>query len=139
MGLYLRAEGRFALPAREAFGRPGVSDADPKTPPHGQDTEADSVLQAKYLEYCSAQVAEHLLLLSPDEIYLLAEEAHRLERGEGEPTYEHMVHLATAGVARRLALPHFDAWAEDYARNPAQYEAQFLGLWESDLREALDA
>ncbi|MCH7889995.1 MAG: hypothetical protein IH921_00690 [Gemmatimonadetes bacterium] len=60
-------------------------------------------------------------------------------RDVDEPTDERMVHLATAGVSRRLALPPFDAWAEDYARNPAQYEAQFLGLWESELGEALDA
>ncbi len=116
-----------------------MSDADPKTPPQEQEDEPDVVLRAKYLEYCSAQVAEHLLLLSPDEIYVLAEEAHRLEGGQGEPTYERMVHLATSGVSRRLALPPYDAWAEDYARNPAQYEAHFLGLWESDLKEALDS
>ncbi len=115
-----------------------MNDADPKTPPHEQNSETDLVLRAKYVEYCSAQVAEHLLLLSPDEIYLLAEEAHRLQGGKGEPTYERMVHLATTGVSRCLALPPFDAWAEDYARNPAQYEAHFLGLWESDLKEGLD-
>ena len=116
-----------------------MSDADAKIPPHRQEDETDVVLRAKYMEYCSAQVAEHLLLLSPDEIYLLAEEAHRLEGGEGKPTYEGMVRLATSGVSRRLALPPFDAWAQDYARNPAQYEAQFLGLWESELRDALDS
>jgi len=116
-----------------------VSDADAKIPPHRQGDETDVGLRAKYMEYCSAQVAEHLLLLSPDEIYLLAEEAHRLEGGEGEPTYEGMVRLATSGVSRRLALPSFDAWAQEYARNPVEYEAQFLGLWESELREALDS
>ena len=116
-----------------------MSDADPKTPPLEDDDGAESVLRAKYLEYCSAQVAEHLLLLSPDEIYLLAQEAHRLDGGRDEPTYERMVHLATSGVSRRLALPPFDAWAEDYARNPARYEDHFLGLWKSELREGLDA
>ena len=116
-----------------------MSNADPKSPPSDRDREAESVLRAKYLEYCSAQVAEHLLLLSPDEIYVLAQEAHRLDGGGDEPTYERMVHLATSGVSRRLALPPFDAWAEDYARNPAQYEDQFLGLWKSELREPLDA
>jgi hypothetical protein len=115
-----------------------VSDADANIPPHPKEGETDLVLRAKYMEYCSGQVAEHLLLLTPDEIYLLAEEAHRLEGGEGNPTYEGMVRLATSGVSRRLALPPFDDWAQDYARNPAQYEAQFLGLWESELRETLD-
>ena len=74
-----------------------MNDADPKTPPHEQNSETDLVLRAKYVEYCSAQVAEHLLLLSPDEIYLLAEEAHRLQGGKGEPTYERMVHLPPPG------------------------------------------
>ncbi len=115
-----------------------MSDADPKIPPDGLDSEADSVLRAKYLDYCSAQIAEHLLSLSPDEIYLLAEEARGAEEDWGEPLYEHMVRLATAGISRRLGLPSFEAWARDYARDPVRYEAQFLGLWESDAREALD-
>ncbi len=115
-----------------------MSDTDPKISPQEPGSETDSVLRAKYLEYCSAQVAENLLLLSPDEIYLLAEEARGLEGGRSEPMYEHMVHLATAGISRRLALPSFETWAEDYARNPAQYEAQFLGLWEGEVKEALD-
>lgn len=104
---------------------------------HGN--ESDAVLRAKYLDYCSAQVAEHLLMLSPDDIYLLAKEAHRLDGESGTPSYERMVHMATAGVSKRLALPPFEAWAEDYARNPAQYEAYFLGLWESDVDETPDA
>ena len=116
-----------------------MSDADPKIFPDGPDGEADSVLRAKYLDYCSAQIAEHLLALSPDEIYLLAEEARGVdEEGQGEPLYEHMVRLATAGISRRLGLPSFEAWAKDYARDPLRYEAQFLGLWESDAKEALD-
>jgi len=80
-----------------------VGDADPKTPPPEHVGETETVLRAKYLEYCSAQVAEHLLLLSPDEIYLLADEAHRLNGGQGKPSYERMVHLATAGVSASRA------------------------------------
>ena len=115
-----------------------MSDADPKISPDGPDSEADSVLRAKYLDYCSAQIAEHLLSLSPDEIYLLAEEARGAEESRGEPLYEHMVRLATARISRRLGLPSFEAWAQDYACDPVRYEAQFLGLWESDAKEALD-
>lgn len=35
----------------------------------------DAVLRAKYLDWCSARIAERFLALSPDEIYQLAEQA----------------------------------------------------------------
>jgi hypothetical protein len=53
------------------------------TEPHREDGKgtpaADEVaiLRAKYLDYCSAQLADLLLYLSPDEIYLVAEKAAR--------------------------------------------------------------
>jgi hypothetical protein len=41
---------------------------------------SERVLRAKYLDWCSARVAESFLALSPDEIYQLAENA-----AHGEP------------------------------------------------------
>jgi hypothetical protein len=41
------------------------------------------VLRAKYLDWCSAQVADHFLALSPEEIYELAERATQAEREAG--------------------------------------------------------
>ena len=35
----------------------------------------DEILRAKYLDWCSARIAERFLALSPDEIYQLAERA----------------------------------------------------------------
>ena len=35
----------------------------------------DTILRAKYLDWCSARIAERFLALSPDEIYQLAERA----------------------------------------------------------------
>ena len=35
----------------------------------------DAILRAKYLDWCSARIAERFLALSPDEIYQLAERA----------------------------------------------------------------
>lgn len=103
------------------------------TPDHyGADPEA--TLRAKYLEYCSAQLADLLLYLSPDEIYLLAEKASR-EGGHSEPpdrSYSAMVHEATRWLAGRIALPPFEIWREDYRRNAARYESYLMGLWESD-------
>ena len=66
-----------------------------------ESTEPEAVLRAKYLDYCSAQVADLLLLLSPDQIYLLAQEAHRAGGKSGELSYGRMVQLATASVSRR--------------------------------------
>jgi hypothetical protein len=40
----------------------------------GSNTE-DTILRAKYLDWCSARIAERFLALSPDEIYQLAERA----------------------------------------------------------------
>ena len=101
-------------------------------------TESDTVLRAKYLDYCSAQVADLLLLLSPDEIYVLAQEAHRRGGRAGELSYGRMVQLATASVSRKAVLPPFEAWVEDYERNPERYEAYLMGLWRSDVEPPAD-
>jgi len=90
------------------------------------------VLRAKYHDYCSAQVADLLVYLSPDEIYLLAHRAFREEGAEGDVTYAEMVRVATEWLSRRVALPPFEIWAEDYRKHPGQYEEYFMGLWESD-------
>ncbi len=94
---------------------------------------SEAELRAKYLDYCSAQVAEHLLALSPDEIYLLAEATHRRDGARGSPSYDRMVQMATEGIVRRLALPEFARWAEQYTRDPALFESDLLGFWEDDV------
>lgn len=91
------------------------------------------VLRAKYLDYCSAQIADLLLYLSPDEIYLLAQRAFREEGGEGEITYVEMVKVATDWLSRKVVLPPFDVWLEDYRAHPDRYEEYFMGLWESEV------
>ena len=113
-----------------------MRDAGPEESPEGNRDRAERVLRAKYLDYCSSQIAGHLVLLSPDEIYVLAQEAHRAAGGESEPSYEQMVRSATEGVAQRLTLPTFEQWAEEYERDPARYDEQLLGLWESELEES---
>ena len=113
-----------------------MSDARPKEPPEENRDRAERVLRAKYLDYCSSQIAGHLVLLSPDEIYVLAREAHRAGGRDSEPSYEQMVRLATEGVAQRLTLPTFEQWSEEYEQDPGRYDEQVLGLWESVLEEA---
>ena len=41
-----------------------------------------AILRAKYHDYCSSQVADLLLFLTPDEIYVVAQKAAR-ERSDG--------------------------------------------------------
>jgi len=106
----------------------------------GRRSSEDSVevLQAKYLDYCSAQVADLLLYLSPDEIYLLAQRAHRDRGGGGDLSYVDMVELATAWLTRKVHLPPFEVWLPDYRAHPDAYDEYLLGLWESDAREIAD-
>jgi hypothetical protein len=105
------------------------------SPPNSRDMEPEKVLRAKYLDYCSAQVADILLLLSPDEMYVLAQDAAR-EAGAVESFgYEQIVDLATERVSRKLALPPFEIWVRDYEADPSRYEEYFMGLWETELRE----
>ncbi len=91
-----------------------------------------NVLRAKYHDYCSAQVADLLVYMSADEIYLLAHRAFREEGGEGDISYVEMVRVATDWLSRRVALPPFEIWLEDYKAHPDLYEEYFMGLWESE-------
>ena len=103
---------------------------------HSDSDEPLHVLRAKYHDYCSAQVADLLVYMSPDEIYLLAHRAYREEGGEGEISYAEMVRVATDWLSRRVALPPFEVWLEDYRAHPEQYEEYLMGLWESDAGDA---
>jgi hypothetical protein len=94
--------------------------------------EPREVLRAKYLDYCSAQVADLLLYLSPDEIYLLAQRAHRERGGQGDLSYVEMVNIATDWLSRKVKLPPFEVWTVDYLEHPDRYEEYFMGLWESE-------
>jgi hypothetical protein len=90
------------------------------------------VLRAKYHDYCSAQVADLLVYMSPDEIYLLAHRAYR-EGGEGgDISYVEMVRVATDWLSTRIPLPPFEVWLEDYRRHPESYDEYLMGLWESE-------
>lgn len=111
-----------------------------RVPSRKQGREPEAILRAKYLDFCSAQVADILLLLSPDEMYVLAQDAARESgvSGEHSLSYEQIVRLATERVSAKLALPTFDVWVEDYLADPERYEQQMLGLWESELEVPSD-
>lgn len=103
-----------------------------------EDGDPELVLRAKYLDYCSAQVADVLLLLSPDEMYVLAEDAAREAGLSDELGYDQIVRLATERISQKLALPPFDVWLPDYQASPERYEQYFMGLWESELQGLAD-
>ena len=93
----------------------------------------DAVLRAKYLDYCSAQLADVVLNLSPDQIYTVAEKAAR-ERGEAfAGSYMQMVQVATEWLSGQVTLPPFEEWVEAYRRDPEQYESYLIGLWTDEL------
>jgi len=96
-----------------------------------------NVLRAKYHDYCSAQVADLLVYMSPDEIYLLAHRAFREEGGEGDISYVEMVRVATDWLSQRVALPPFEIWLEDYRANPDSYEEYFMGVGNRARRRRL--
>ncbi|MGD2120850.1 MAG: hypothetical protein PVJ76_03860 [Gemmatimonadota bacterium] len=102
------------------------------SPPEGKGSEPDAVLRAKYLDYCSAQVAELLLLLSPDEMFVLAQDAAREAGVALDLSYDQIVDLATGRVSRKLALPDFETWAREYRADPDRFEEHLIGLWKSD-------
>lgn len=92
----------------------------------------EEILKAKYLDFCSAQVADILLLLSPDEMFVLAQDAAREAGMTDELGYEQIVTLATERVSRKLALPPFDVWAREYEVDPERYEQYLMGFWETE-------
>ena len=101
--------------------------------PRERRDESEEVLRAKYLDYCSAQVSDILLLLSPDEMYVLAQDAAASAELPGELSYDQIVQLATERLTEKLSLPPFHVWLEDYRANPGSYERHMLGLWESEI------
>jgi hypothetical protein len=101
-------------------------------PPETKGPESEEVLRAKYLDYCSAKVADVLLLLSPDEMFVLAQDAAREAGLALDLSYDQIVDLATGRVSRKLALPDFDTWVREYKADPDHFEEDLMGLWESD-------
>ena len=102
----------------------------------GSEGESDPILRAKYLDYCSARVAEVLLRLTADDMYVLAQEVAGESAGENEavPSFNTIVRLATERITRGLSLPDFWDWVGEYRKNPEGFEQEMIGLWEADVK-----
>ncbi len=95
----------------------------------------ERILRAKYLDWCSARVADRFLALTPDQIYDLAHvsgsglSVGSEDGAHGAVSYRELVARVTEVLAARLGLPSYEAWLAEYERSPEQFEAELLGLW----------
>lgn len=95
-------------------------------------SEDEAVLRAKYLDYCSARVAELFLSLPPDEIFVLADQSGLQQPKSSEAPFDTLVRGAALKLAERSGLPSFEEWAEAYEADPGLFEPELMGLWKSD-------
>lgn len=98
--------------------------------------EPEGRLRAKYLDWCSARVAERFLDLSAEEIYALSHPAGT-ETGEasvqvpppGDESYRVLVQRATEALLSDMSLPRFEEWRREYEVSPERFDAEMLGFW----------
>jgi len=95
----------------------------------------DPVLRAKYLDYCSARVAEVLVGLSADEMYVLAQEVAKESRVDPQDTfsYDEIVRLATWRLSETIPLPTLQEFEEAYRDDPERFDREMLGFWKAEL------
>lgn len=105
------------------------------------DPEAGRELRAKYLDWCSARLADRFLRLTPDQIYELAQRASsggEAPEGGGQPgargvgtelSYRSLVELVTEALTAQTPLPSFEEWAAAYAEAPERFDEELMGLW----------
>jgi len=113
------------------------------------DVDGDS-LRTKYLDWCSARLAEHYLSLSPEEAYELARpgstaepagaveetsgglvshrSAARAEAGARGESYWVEVQRMTDALLDRIRLPSFEVWRREYEAEPDRFESDLLGF-----------
>lgn len=81
-------------------------------------------------------MADQLLRMSPDEIFVLAQEAAEASGAGAELSHDRAVRLATATLFKQLDLPSFEDWLVDYRARPERYARYFMGLWESEIPDS---
>jgi hypothetical protein len=95
------------------------------------DEADDRTLRAKYLDWCSARIAERFLDLSAEEIYALAQPSTESSSlpSPAEASYRVLVQRATEALQGQLSLPVFEEWRRQYEASPAAFDAEMLGFW----------
>ncbi len=94
-------------------------------------------LQSKYSDWCSARVAEHLLRLNPEEVFLLGE---RYRESEATPAPDEAsgssffpapysrAERAIRAAHAELRLPPFEEWVEEYLSDPGRFDRDIIGF-----------
>lgn len=101
----------------------------------GTNTE-QAILRAKYLDWCSARIAERFLALSPDEIYQLAERASNgpADRASPPPPLSPiLIARVTEALADEMPLPTFEEWSAAYSEAPEEFDSDMLGFWREEI------
>ena len=96
------------------------------------DRDGESVLRAKYRDYCSARVADALLSLSPEEVFALAEAEARASNRIAPSSHNEAIRLATGRIRDRLELPEYESWSREYLQDPSRFDPYLMGLWKSE-------
>jgi len=114
----------------------------------------DRVLRAKYLDWCSARLAERFLRLTPDEIYELAQKASHAEAAtardvsasvsrneslDAKESFRSIVEQVTEVLASTLPLPTFDDWLSAYRESPDRFDRELLGFWKERSEPGRDS
>lgn len=106
----------------------------------GAGREEERILRAKYLDWCSARLADRFVHLTPEQIYALAERAKAEDargaaggQATGEPLpFRLLVERVTAVLAAELSLPSFEEWSYAYGEDAARFEEELSGLWKAE-------
>ena len=112
----------------------------PGAAPAGGSGSEERIIRAKYLDWCSARIAERFLQLTPEEIYELADSASRddseslrgavvVSGGSEEMPFRWMVGRVTEALAVSLRLPTLEEWRTGYREAPERYDSELLGFW----------
>lgn len=114
------------------------------------DEIGDRTRRAKYLDWCSARLAERFLDLTPEQIYQLArpEEVKRTSDtgGAGRMTlplpthqdYRALVQRVTDVLLEQTPLPTYEQWSAAYDETPERFDVELLGFWKEAVEEALE-
>lgn len=110
-----------------------LGEGEPTKPPTSG-AEPEEVLRAKYLDYCSARVCDVFMELEEERVFELARAAEEKSGArQGALNLRQLVTLLVEQLMGDLALPDFKSWAEDYQRNPEEYDPYLLGLWKTGV------
>lgn len=120
-------------------------------------SESGDVLRAKYLDWCSAKIAERFLALTPDEIYQLAERATHGQATFAGPqaslssfnyqtatavadvdndearSFRSLVAHVTNVLADEMELPTFVEWSAAYSEAPEEFDKDLVGYWRENV------